>query len=134
MAGSHAESLFRETEMPLVEVLVEMEHNGIALDTTLLTGLGGSMEDRIVELARQVHRAAGHEFNVDSTKQLAKVLFDEQGLSVVKKTKTGRSTDAETLQTLVARTDNPIPKLVLEYRELAKLKNTYVDTLPKMPT
>ncbi|UCC29426.1 MAG: hypothetical protein JSU86_14635, partial [Phycisphaerales bacterium] len=92
MTGSHVEPLFRDTEMPLVEVLVEMENNGIALDVELLTGLGESMAERMIDLKREVHRAAGHEFNIDSTKQLANVLFDEQQLGVVKKTKTGRST------------------------------------------
>ena len=132
MAGSHVESLFHDTEMPLVEVLAEMEHNGIALDTRLLSELSESLGKRAMELTREVHRAAGHEFNLDSTRQLATMLFDEQGLSVVRKTKTGRSTDAETLSTLARQTDNPIPKLILEYRELSKLKNTYVDTLPQM--
>ncbi|MHC4093733.1 MAG: DNA polymerase, partial [Planctomycetota bacterium] len=81
---------------------------------------------------RRIHRHAGHEFNIDSTKQMANVLFDEQKLPVIRKTKTGRSTDADTLDTLARTTDNPIPPLVLEYRELAKLKGTYVDTLPEM--
>jgi DNA polymerase-1 len=132
MTGSHAEPLFRDTEMPLVEVLAEMEHNGIALDIPLLAELGQSLAQRMDELTDEVHQVAGHPFNIDSTKQLAAVLFDEQGLEVVRKTKTGRSTDAETLQTLAARTENPIPRLVLEYRELAKLRGTYVETLPKM--
>lgn len=132
MIGSHVEPLFRDTEMPLVEVLTEMEHNGIALDCKLLKQLGAAMEDRLIELTREVHQAAGRPFNLDSPKQLAEVLFDEQGFSVVRKTKTGRSTDAETLEALAAQTDHPIPKLLLEYRELSKLKNTYVDTLPKM--
>ncbi|MCH8253097.1 MAG: DNA polymerase I, partial [Planctomycetes bacterium] len=132
MSGSHVEPLFRETEMPLVEVLAEMEHNGIALDVPRLKRMGEEMGARLVELTASVHKAAGHAFNVDSTKQLATVLFDEFELPVIKKTKTGRSTDAETLSALVSRTDNPIAKLVLEYREFAKLKSTYVDTLPRM--
>jgi len=132
MTGSHVERLFRETEMPLVEVLAEMEHNGIALDGSFFKLLGDTLADRMGELIHQVHQAAGHKFNIDSTRQLATVLFDEQELSVRRKTKTGRSTDAETLEALAAETDNPIPKLLLEYRELAKLKGTYVDTLPKM--
>lgn len=130
--GSHVERLFHETEMPLVEVLVEMEHHGIALNVKLLAELGESIEASLVELTRDVHRAAGHSFNIDSPKQLAAVLFDEQGLNVVKRTKTGRSTDAETLEALAAQSDHPIPRMVLEYRELAKLKGTYVDTLPRM--
>jgi len=132
MAGSHVETLFRETEMPLVEVLAEMEHNGITLDTTLLAKLSAAMSRRLEELTRQVHAAAGHPLNIDSTRQLAEVLFDEQRLPMVRKTKTGRSTDADTLKTLAQQTNNPIPKLILEYRELAKLKSTYADTLPKM--
>lgn len=132
MAGSHVESLFRKTELPLVEVLTEMGNNGIALDSAHLRSLGDSMGDRMMQLTKEVHQAAGHQFNINSTQQLAVVLFDEQGLTVVRKTKTGRSTNAETLQTLVTQSDSPIPKLVLEYRELTKLKNTYIDTLPKM--
>ena len=124
--------LFRETEMPLVEVLAEMEHNGIALDTKLLAELSVSLASRMEGLTDDIHKEAGHPFNIASTQQLAKVLFDEQGLEVVKKTKTGRSTDADTLSTLAEKTDHPIPKLMLSYRELTKLKNTYVDTLPKM--
>ncbi len=132
LRGSPVEKLFHETEMPLVEVLVEMENNGIALDTALLKSLGRHLEERMESLVSQIHAAAGHKFNVDSTRQLGVVLFDEQGLAVIRKTKTGRSTDAETLEALAAQTNNPIPALVLEYREMAKLKGTYVDTLPTM--
>ncbi len=132
MIRSHVEPLFRETEMPLVEVLAEMEHNGIAVDVELLARLSAEITQRMGELTRDVHQATGHAFNIDSTQQLAGVLFDEQGLPVVRKTKTGRSTDADTLHTLATQTGNPIPKLVLEDRELAKLRNTYTDTLPKM--
>ncbi len=132
MAGNAVEPLFRETEVPLIEVLVEMENNGISLDESRLVRLGETMGDRMLELTKQVHKAAGHSFNLDSTKQLATVLFEEQGLPVIRKTKTGLSTDAETLEALAEQSENPIPKLVLEYRELAKLKGTYVDTLPKM--
>jgi DNA polymerase-1 len=132
LRGSHAETLFRETEMPLIDVLVEMESNGIALDTALLKTLGKHLEQRMEDLTFQIHAAAGHKFNLDSPKQLGVVLFDEQGLSVIRKTKTGRSTDAETLEALAEQSNNPIPKLLLEYRELTKLKGTYVDTLPTM--
>ena len=130
--GSHLESLFRETEMPLVEVLTEMEHQGISLDVDLLARLSGEMTERLEELTGEVYEVAGRPFNIDSTQQLAAVLFDELGFKPVRKTKTGRSTDAATLQTLVTQQDNPLPKFVLEYRELAKLKSTYTDTLPKM--
>lgn len=132
ISGSFAEALFRDTELPLVEVLATMEHHGIALDTALLEALGETMAARLEALRREVFELAGHEFNLDSPKQLSVVLFDELGFEPVKKTKTGRSTDAETLQLLCDQQDNPTPKLVLEYRELAKLKGTYVDTLPTM--
>ncbi|MCH7596995.1 MAG: DNA polymerase I [Planctomycetes bacterium] len=132
LAGSDTESLFRETEMRVVEVLAEMEHNGIALDVALLSELGTSLAQRLEELTAKIHEAAGRPFNIDSPKQLAEVLFDELGFEVVRKTKTGRSTDAETLETLAAGGDHVMPRLVLEYRELAKLKSTYVDKLPKM--
>ncbi|MCH7526018.1 MAG: DNA polymerase I, partial [Planctomycetes bacterium] len=132
IAADPVRELFETVEMPLVHVLAEMEHNGVALDTDVLQKMSVQMTRRTEELTRSIHQAAGHAFNLDSTKQLAEVLFDEQKMQVVRKTKTGRSTDAETLATLVATTDNPIPPLVLEYRELAKLKGTYVDTLPQM--
>ncbi|RME37636.1 MAG: DNA polymerase I [Planctomycetota bacterium] len=132
MEGSFAAPLFHETEVPLIEVLAEMEHTGIALDTAHLERIGKRIRKRMDELTERVHKLAGRPFNLDSPKQLAEVLFDEQGLHVVRKTKTGRSTDQDTLATLTAATDHPIPPLVLEYRELAKLKSTYIDTLPKM--
>ncbi len=132
LAGTDLEPLFRDTEMPLVDVLAEMEHHGISLDVDLLRSLGGSIGDRLVELTGELHQRVGHPFNLDSPKQLSAVLFDELGFHSVKKTKTGRSTDAETLEALAAQTDHPVPRLLLEYRELSKLKGTYVDTLPKM--
>jgi DNA polymerase-1 len=132
IAASPTRSLFEETEMPLVEVLAEMENNGVAVDTALLAKMSNQLADRLLELTREVHAAAGHEFNIDSTRQLANVLFDELRLPVVKKTKTGRSTDAETLEALVERTDHAVPRLMLEYREISKLKSTYLDTLPAM--
>ncbi len=124
--------LFEQLEMPLVEVLAEMEHNGVTVDCDILARMSNAMADRMRDLTEQIHAEAGRPFNIDSTKQLAEVLFDEQGLEVIRKTKTGRSTDAETLTTLAATTTSRIPRLVLEYRELAKLKGTYVDTLPEM--
>jgi len=124
--------LFHETEMPLVEVLIEMEHNGIALDTELLAGMSNLMADRLGELTRQIHRLAQTEFNIDSTKQLAEVLFDRMKLPVIRKTKTGRSTDADTLTELANVHKCEIARLIMQYRELTKLKGTYVDTLPDM--
>jgi len=124
--------LFREVEMPLVEVLADMELRGVAVDVDLLARLSGEMADRMTGLRDEIHHKVGRAFNVDSTKQLAEVLFDERKLRVVKKTQTGRSTDAEVLEALAAETDDPVPRLVLDYREMAKLKGTYIDALPEM--
>jgi DNA polymerase-1 len=124
--------LFEEVEMPLVEVLAEMEWRGVRIDTQVLTEMGEQLDRRIEDLRAEIHQHAGRDFNIDSTKQLAEVLFDELHLPVVRKTKTGRSTDAAVLVELAAASDNPVPRLVLEYRELGKLKGTYVDTLPRM--
>ncbi|MFO0973843.1 MAG: DNA polymerase I [Phycisphaerae bacterium] len=132
LRGAPVERLFRELEMPLVEVLAEMEFNGIALDTGLLSSLSEEMSREATALVTEIHAAAGYPFNVDSTKQLADVLFDTLKLPVQKRTKTGRSTDAEVLETLVELTQHPVPRAVLAYRELAKLKGTYVDALPTM--
>ena len=125
-------SLFDDLEMPLLEVLALMEHHGVAVDTQLLADLSRSMAERLVELEHEVHAAAGRPFNINSTKQLGEVLFDELNLRVVRKTKTSRSTDAEVLATLAGETESPIPRLVLEHRELSKLKGTYADALPQM--
>lgn len=132
MTDPELSALFRDLEMPLLEVLARMEIRGVTVDVELLGRLSGQMADRLADLEQQIHKAAGYAFNVGSTKQLAEVLFDERGLRVVKRTKTGRSTDAEVLTTLAAETHDPIPRLVLEHRELAKLKGTYVDALPEM--
>ncbi|HKQ46693.1 MAG TPA: DNA polymerase I [Phycisphaerae bacterium] len=125
-------SLFRDLEMPLIEVLARMEQRGVAVDTEILARLSNQMADRMTSLRDEIHAAAGHPFNLDSTKQLADVLFDERKLPIIRRTKTGRSTDAEVLEALATQTNDPIPKLLLEYREIAKLKGTYVDALPDM--
>jgi DNA polymerase-1 len=132
LRGSPMEALFRDVEMPLVEVLAEMEFNGVALDTDLLARISNEMAAEMARLTEQIHSAAGYPFNIDSTKQLGEVLFDQLKLPVVKRTKTARSTDAEVLEHLAATTNHPLPRLLLAYRELAKLKGTYVDPLPEM--
>ncbi|HOA72633.1 MAG TPA: DNA polymerase I [Phycisphaerae bacterium] len=132
LAGSDLEKLFRETEMPLVEVLAAMEYEGVRVDTTILARQGEEIGRKLDALREQIYEAADCRFNIDSPKQLAVVLFDKLGLPVVRKTKTGRSTDAETLDTLAFETNHPVPALVKEYRELIKLKGTYIDTLPQM--
>jgi len=122
--------LFCQVEMPLVEVLAELEFNGVALDVPWLKKLSTKLSRRCEELIEEIHKEAGTVFNVDSPKQLGQVLFEQIGLKVVKKTKTGPSTDQEVLETLSWQ--HPVPRLMLEYRTLSKLKNTYVDKLPSM--
>ncbi|MBN1444182.1 MAG: DNA polymerase I [Planctomycetes bacterium] len=129
---SSIKPLFHDVEMPLVDVLAHMEYSGVAIDEKRLKKISKSLGRRIEKLVEEIHDVAGHEFSIDSPKQLAGVLFDEQGLRVVKKTKTSRSTDASVLQTLAGETAHPLPRLVLEYRELAKLRSTYVDPLPSL--
>ena len=116
-----------EIEVPLIGVLVEMEENGIAIDPQILKEQSEVLGERAVALRGQILEAAGCEFNPDSPKQLGDVLFNKLGLKVVKRTKTGPSTDVEVLDRLAVV--HPVPKLVLEYRSLVKLKNTYLDNL-----
>jgi DNA polymerase-1 len=122
--------LFCELEMPLVAVLADMESHGIALDVELLREIGRQMAARASAIEDEVHRLVGTRFNLDSPKQLAEVLFDRLGFRVVRRTKTTRSTDADTLAVLQGETRHPIFPLLLEYRELQKLRGTYVDALP----
>jgi DNA polymerase-1 len=118
-----------ELETPLIPVLAEMEFNGIAVDPAVLKEQSDVLATRIDALRLKIYAEAGGEFNPDSPKQLGDVLFNRLGLKVVKKTKTGASTDAEVLEKLSL--EHPVPKLVLEYRSLVKLKNTYLDNLTK---
>jgi DNA polymerase-1 len=130
LEGSDRERLFNDIEMPLVSVLTEMEINGISLDVEFLAEMSKELATRVDELTRQAHEAAGVNFNLDSPKQLGEILFDKLGFRVVRKTKTTRSTDADTLETLARETGHPLPSLMLDYRELQKLRGTYVDALP----
>ena len=123
-------SLWTDLECPLIPVLLRMERAGIALDVDFLTVLGAEMESDLTRLTREIHEAAGREFNIGSPLQLSKVLFEELGLPKKKKTKTGFSTDAEVLETLAEL--HAVPRLVLEHRLLSKLKGTYVDALPAL--
>lgn len=120
--------LFCQVEMPLVPVLADMERNGVAVDVDYLLSMSRDFRQRLDALEREVWAAAGHQFNINSTQQLGAVLFDELKLPVAKRTKTGYSTDAEVMEGL--RDAHPIVSLVLDYRQIAKLKSTYVDALP----
>lgn len=124
------ERLFCETEMPLIELLARMELRGIGLDRDALDQYSRELAAEREQLESQVYSLCGREFNLNSTKQLQGVLFEERGLTPVKKTKTGFSTDVSVLEEL-ARED-PVPQLILEHRVLSKLKSTYVDALPEL--
>ncbi|MBI3944263.1 MAG: DNA polymerase I [Chloroflexi bacterium] len=121
-------SLFSELEMPLLRILLEMETTGILLDLPYLQELSREFYQRMEAQESDIFRLAGHPFNINSTKQLATVLFDELGLPKLKRTKTGYSTDAEVLENL--REAHEIVSILLEYRQLGKLKSTYTDALP----
>lgn len=116
-----------EIETPLIEVLAEMEHNGVAIDPGMLKEQSKVLGARAEELRKEIMQAAGCDFNPDSPKQLGEVLFNKLGLRVIKRNKTGPSTDQEVLDKLAA--EHKVPKLILEYRSLVKLKNTYLDNL-----
>jgi DNA polymerase-1 len=124
-----AEPLLREIEMPLVEVLVDMEWEGIGIDRELFTRMSGELAADLRRLEGDIARVAGEGLNLNSPRQLATVLFDKHQLPVLKKTKTGPSTDADVLEQLAAM-GHDLPRLILDYRELQKLKSTYVDALP----
>ncbi|GAC1470514.1 MAG: DNA polymerase I [Chloroflexota bacterium] len=122
--------LFRDVEMPLVEVLADMERVGIALDVASLTEMSREMTETIGTLEARIYEIAGKAFNINSTQQLAQILFVQLDLPSARRTKSGFSTDTEVLEGLRGR--HPIVDDILEYRRLIKLKNTYVDALPQL--
>ncbi len=122
-------SIFSDLEMPLVGILADMEIAGIRLDASELRSYSPELEVELAQLESEIFSLCGHSFNVRSTKELQRVLFEELGLPPVKKTKTGQSTDSYVLMELT-RTGNKVPELVLNHRLLSKLKSTYVDALP----
>ncbi len=122
--------VFWNYEMPLLPILTEMEMKGIGLDIFELEAYSEELRDEIHHLTKKIHSLCGKEFNIASSKQLQKILFEERGLTPGKKTKTGYSTDNSVLSTMVK--EDPLPEQVLLYRSLTKLKSTYVDTLPRL--
>ncbi|HZN36367.1 MAG TPA: DNA polymerase I, partial [Pirellulaceae bacterium] len=123
-------ALFADLEMPLIEVLAEMEFQGIRVDVERLRELALQFESRIAQLKKEVFEIAGREFNIDSRIQLGQLLFDELKLPVTKRTKTGASMDSDVLEDLAPL--HPLPAKIIEYRHNAKLKSTYVDALPEL--
>jgi len=122
--------LFEELELPLIRVLAEVEMNGVHVDKEYLDGLSVELGTTLDDIVRRVYALAGGEFNINSPKQLSEVLFERLGLKPVKKTKTGFSTDEEVLTTLAV--SHELPAEILAYRELFKLKSTYVDALSRL--
>ena len=121
--------LLETIEMPLMPVLVDMESRGVCIDLTRLGEISRAFAGELTALERAIYHAAGTDFNINSTPQLRHVLFEKHQLPILKKTKTGPSTDYEVLEQLAAM-GHEVPRLLIEYRELSKLKSTYVDALP----
>jgi DNA polymerase-1 len=130
LAAEGLESLMRDVEMPLEGVLAEMEMRGVLVDVAILERLGADVERQLRAIEAECKDLAGRDFTLRSRDQLEKILFDELKLPVVKRTpKGGRSTDADVLEALAAR--HPLAKRILDFRELDKLKGTYIDALPR---
>ena len=132
LAELELDKLYHEIEMPLVEVLAEMEFEGVNIDVDFLAQLSKEMELELERHSEEIYKYAGEEFNINSTQQLARILFEKLGLKPIRKTgkKTGYSTDQSVLEKLSE--EHPLPRQILEHRQFAKLKSTYVDALPAL--
>jgi len=130
LAEQHLGTLLDTIEVPLSRQLADLEERGVKVDVDVLRGLGHDCEAELARLEKAAHAAAGKEFNVASPRQLETILFDDLGLKPLKRTKTSRSTDAQTLEALGE--EHPLPALILEHRQIAKLKGTYIDALPTL--
>ena len=130
--ASTADRILEEIEFPLIGVLARMERTGIAVDRALLSSMSGEFDGRIRTLEAEIHAAAGETFNIASSQQLGRILFDKLGYPVLRKTAKTKAyaTGSDVLEELVARHGGPLPGLVLQWREISKLKGTYVDALP----
>ena len=130
-ASERLRHIYRDIEMPTLQVLYDMERHGVLLDRDRLRAQSQQLAEQLQELERQAHELAGQPFNLGSPKQLGEILFERLGLPVVKKTPAGKpSTDESVLEKLAL--DYPLPKVLLQWRGLAKLKSTYTDKLPEM--
>ena len=123
-------SLFTTVELPLIHVLARMEIQGIAIDHNQFATLQAEIHESLKILESQIHELAGEPFNINSPKQLQAILFDKIGLTPIRKTKSGYSTDMDVLETLAS--EHPLPETILEYRTLEKLRGTYIEALPKL--
>jgi DNA polymerase-1 len=131
LAEADLASLLADLEQPLAAVLGDLELRGVMIDPSVLREIGEAMSSELAKLEVRAREVSGHpDLNVSSPKQLETILFDELGLKAVKRTKTGRSTDAEALEAIAD--EHPLPEVVLEHRVIAKLKGTYVDALPRL--
>ena len=128
--GGRPDRLFHEIELPLVDVLVEMERAGVKLDVERLRAIGARFDERAIELERRIWELAGEEFTIGSPQQLAPILFEKLGLSRKRRGKTGFSTDARVLQAI--RHEHEIVPAIEEWREVTKLKSTYLDAFPEL--
>ncbi len=123
--------IYRDIEIPVMEVLYRMERNGVLIDPVLLAIQSQELGEKMLDYEKKAHTVAGGPFNLNSPKQIQEILFEKQGLPVVKKTPSGTpSTDEDVLQQLAE--DYPLPRIILDYRGLTKLKSTYTDKLPRM--
>ncbi|HEX8209370.1 MAG TPA: DNA polymerase I [Longimicrobium sp.] len=127
----HLEPLFRDIEMPLIEVLADMEWAGIRIDEPFFARMNEELVGKLREVEREIYAEAGTEFNIGSNLQLREILFVRLGLPIIKRTKTGASTDVDVLQALAAQ-GHTLPTLLMKYRQLEKLRGTYVEALPVM--
>lgn len=122
--------LYTDIELPLTNVLAQMEIMGIKVDTDRLSAMGSQLIERLSEIEQTIYQEAGQEFNIKSTKQLGEILFEQMKLPVIKKTKTGYSTAVDVLEKL--RDQAPIVDNILKYRQIAKLQSTYIEGLLKV--
>ena len=124
------DEVYYSIEMPLIEVLYEMERVGVKVDKEVLSGLSMQLDAELIEIKKRIYSISGEEFNINSPKQLSYILFEKIGLKPIKRTKTGYSTDMKVLEELAR--EHELPREILNWRSLSKLKSTYVDALPRL--